>query len=130
MERRKKLTTKKALKQKTGLKIRSALKGKKRLVAKTALKPRSEKMKKIYEERRPLVEKLLAERPICQAHWDSQCQIKSVDIHEIVPRGVGGAIVSSDLENYMAVCRYCHRMITDNPAEAQSRGFRKWSWEK
>lgn len=129
MERRKKLTAKKPLKQKAGLRIRSTLKSKTGLAAKTALKPRSEKMKKIYEERRPLVEKFLTDNPTCQAHWDSNCQKMSVDVHEIVPRGVGGAIVSDNLDNFMAVCRYCHRMITDNPAEAQKRGLRKWSWE-
>jgi hypothetical protein len=130
LRRRKKLSAKKALTKKTALTIRSTLKSKKRLVANNALKPRSEKMKKLYERRRPFVQQFLLNNPLCQAQWDRNCQFKSADVHEIVPRGVGGAIVSDELENFMAVCRYCHRMITDNPEEAQRRGLRKWSWEK
>ena len=106
------------LKQKTGL------------TTKKSLSPRSKKTKELYKERSSFVAQFLDAHRTCQAQWDDNCSGRSVDVHEVLPRGVGGAIVSEDLEQFMAVCRYCHTMITDNPAEAHKRGFRKWSWEK
>jgi len=87
-------------------------------------------MKEAYKERRPFVAAFLDANPECQARWDNNCSNRSVDVHEVTPRGVGGAIVSDETDQFMAVCRYCHTMITDNPAEAHRRGFRKWSWEQ
>jgi thymidine kinase len=87
-------------------------------------------MEEIYKERRPFVAEFLANNPRCEIFWDSNCTQRSVDVHEVIARGVGGDIVGGDLSNYKAVCRYCHTMITNNPKEAQERGFIKWSWEK
>jgi len=130
VERRKRLVVKKALKRKSTLNTRSTLKSEKGLKATKSLQPRSLKMKKIYKERAPFVKEFLELHPICQARWDNNCYIKSVDVHEILPRSAGGKIVDTKWDNYMAVCRYCHTMITDNPQEAHERGYRKWSWEE
>lgn len=130
MERRKPLKSKKGLISRTTIHARTTLKSKKGLKATKSLQPRSEKMKKIYEKRSKFVERFLREHPNCNAKWDSKCTGRSVDVHEILPRGVGGKIIDSDESNFMAVCRYCHTMITDNPKEAHERGLRKWSWEE
>lgn len=129
MERRKALTSKKGLKAKTPLRTKTSLKAKTGLKATKSLQPRSSKMKEIYKTRSVFVKDFLEENQNCQAHWDDNCYNKSTDVHEILPRGVGGKIIGGDLSNYMAVCRYCHTMITDNPEEAHKRGLRKWSWE-
>jgi len=130
VERRKPLKTSKGLKRGTPLKINKGLKSKTGLTANKSLSPRSLKMKKIYIERRKLRTQFLEKFPVCEAHWDNNCAIVSVDVHEILPRGVGGKIIDDDWSNFMAVCRYCHTMITDNPEEAHKRGLRKWSWEE
>lgn len=124
------LQRKKGLQAKTGLKQGTSLKTKTGLKTRTRLKPRSKKMQEAYKERIPFVKKFLAEHPKCQAYWDDNCFEWASDVHEVVPRGVGGAIVSDDESQFMAVCRYCHTMITQFPQEAHRRGFRKWSWEK
>lgn len=129
MERRKRLVSRKALQSNSPLKITSVLKTKKGLVAKKSLQPRSKKTKKLYKERSKFVERFLKEHPKCMAYWDDNCFERSVDVHEILPRGVGGKILSEDESEFMAVCRYCHVMITENPKEANRRGYRKWSWE-
>lgn len=99
------------------------------------LNPRSSKTKKTYEERRPLVERLLRERPFCEAcpvfaeHDKVVTYIrkKSVDVHELVRRSQGGSIL--DEANLLAVCRECHRRIGDYPALAFSLGLAKHGWE-
>jgi len=87
-------------------------------------------MEEIYKERRPFVIEFLANNPRCQIFWDPSCTHKAVDVHEVIARGVGGDIVGGDIDNYRAACRYCHTMITNNPKEAEERGFIKWSWDK
>jgi len=74
------------------------------------------------------------------AVWDETCFGLSVDVNEIVSRGAGGGLVPEDwdgrtikseyLEQYMTVCRNCHSNITQNPPEAEKRGFRKWYRER
>jgi hypothetical protein len=130
VERKKPLKAKKGLAKKTILHARSSLKSKKGLTAKSTLKPRSKKMQETYKKRSAFVKQFLSIYPHCQARWDENCYTISVDVHEIIPRGVGGKIVDDNWDNFLAVCRYCHRQITDNPSEAQERGLRKWSWEK
>ena len=121
---------KKPLKAKTPLKRTSS--------PKRSGKPkhRSEKMKKVYEERRPFVEKILAENPYCQAckvfaAHDGKvtfAQNKSVDVHELVRRSQGGSIL--DESNVIAVCRPCHQRIGNYPELAISLGLAKHSWEE
>ena len=129
MIRRKPLKAKKGLQSRSPFLAKSPLKAKTGLTAKTPLKPRSKRMAKIYEERRPLVEKLLKQNPRCQIIWDSECTSLSVDVHEIKARSAGGKIVGNE-SNYLTACRYCHMMATDHPKEAHERGFVKWSWEE
>jgi len=125
------------LERKTPLKANKPLKAKKQLQAKKQLRPRSAKAQALYKEKRiPLVKKLLAERPWCEA-----CPLfaeldniqfyrvqPSVDLHEVKSRGTTGGIHSDewlDPENIKCVCRGCHRRITDNPDEAESLGLLK-----
>lgn len=81
-------------------------------------------MEKLYAtERRALVQRLLTERPICQ-----RCRKQvSQDIHELKSRARGGSI--TDIENLVAICRECHRWITDNPQSAAQTGWLKHSWD-
>lgn len=100
------------------------------------LRPRSKKTEKKYRERRPLVERLLKERPWCQAcavfakHDGLATYVArpSVDIHELKRRSQGGSIL--DESNLMAVCRPCHRRIGDYPALAFELGLSIHGWEK
>lgn len=90
---------------------------------------RSKKKEKEYRERRPLVAKLLAERPWCEAcpvlagyfEQVTYNRRQSVDIHEIVNRSQGGSILHE--ENLLAVCRPCHSWITSHPAEGTRTGL-------
>ncbi len=95
---------------------------------------RSAKQEKLYRERRPLVEKLLSERPGCEAcpvyaakdEKVTYVQRRSVDIHEILNRSQGGSILET--KNLLAVCRGCHIRITENPREAELLGLHLPSW--
>ena len=92
------------------------------------IKKRSEKTQKFYgEERIPFVIDFLARYPKCQVQWDGGCQVASVDVHEVSLRSRGGNLVpiDGDESNFLAVCRYCHRMIDMNKAEATAKGFIK-----
>lgn len=130
------------LERRTPLKARSTLKPKKKLQAKKQLRPkkplnqRSEKQKKLYEERRPFVAKMLAENPWCAAcpafaAHDGKVSYRrrhSTDIHELVRRSQGGSIV--DEANCIAVCRPCHTRIGENPQLAFDLGLAKRGWER
>jgi hypothetical protein len=99
------------------------------------LRPRSKKTEDVYKKRRPLVEKLLKERPWCEAcpifaeHDNLAVYIRkpSQDIHELVRRSQGGSIL--DESNLLAVCRPCHQRIGEQPALAFKLGLAKHSWE-
>ena len=85
---------------------------------------RSKKREAIYRKRRPLVEQLLAERPICE-----RCGMNpSTEIHEVVTRARGGSIL--DRANCRALCRGCHRWITEHPKQAHEEGLMAHSWER
>lgn len=113
------------------------LQQKKPLKANKKLAPRSKKAQKLYaEKRKPLVEKLLIERPWCEAclvfaEHDGLVGVrvrKSRDLHEIKTRGRTGGISSEEWlqeDNILCVCRQCHTRITDNPAEALELGLVK-----
>ena len=88
----------------------------------TTLRSRSKRTAKGYREVRvPLVRRLLAERPRCEARFSLACTGQSVDCHEPLSRARGGSI--TDEANVMCVCRACHDAIHDNPAESERRGF-------
>lgn len=85
---------------------------------------RSKKREAIYRKRRPLVEQMLAAKPICE-----RCGMNpSTEIHEVVTRARGGSILSE--ANCRALCRACHRWITEHPAKAHEEGFMAHSWER
>jgi 5-methylcytosine-specific restriction endonuclease McrA len=97
---------------------------------------RSKKKEAEYRLRRPLVEKLLNERPLCEAcpefaEYDGRvtyARNRSADIHEIVRRSQGGSILEES--NLMAVCRPCHNRIGNYPQLAFELGLAKHSWEE
>lgn len=100
------------------------------------LKKRSKKQEDLYVERRKLVERMLSERPFCEAcpvfaKHDGKAtytRYGSMDIHELVRRSQGGSIV--DESNCIAVCRPCHTRIGNNPALAFELGLAKRGWER
>lgn len=97
---------------------------------------RSKKKEAEYRQRRPLVGRLLSERPYCEAcvvfaqHDGLATYIRnpSTDIHEIIRRSQGGSIL--DEENLLAVCRPCHNRIGNNPQLAFDLGLAKHGWER
>ena len=101
-----------------------------------SIKKRSKKQSELYELRRPFVEKILSERPFCQAckvfaQHDEKVtfiQKNSTDVHEIIRRSQGGSILDED--NVLAVCRKCHTRIGNYPQLAFDLGLAKRSWEK
>jgi 5-methylcytosine-specific restriction endonuclease McrA len=100
------------------------------------MRHRSKKKEAEYRLRRPLVEKLLQEKPYCEAcpvfaeHDEKATYIRqrSQDIHEIVRRSQGGSIL--DEENLLAVCRKCHTRIGNYPQLSFDLGLAKHSWEE
>lgn len=100
------------------------------------MRRRSKKKEKEYEQRRPLVARLLEERPWCEAcgvfaaHDEKTTYVRnrSCDIHELIRRSQGGSIL--DEANLLAVCRPCHRRIGNYPALAFELGLAKHGWER
>lgn len=99
------------------------------------MRHRSPKKEAEYMLRRPLVARMLEERPWCEAcpifaeHDGAVTYVRqrSVDIHEIIRRSQGGSIL--DERNLMAVCRPCHRRIGNFPQLAFDLGLAKHGWE-
>lgn len=100
------------------------------------MRRRSKKKEAEYVIRRQIVQRLLAERPYCEAcpkfakHDGKVTYTRkgSVDIHEIVRRSQGGSILEE--KNLMAVCRECHNRIGREPQLAFDLGLAKRSWER
>lgn len=100
------------------------------------LNKRSKKMQSAYNERRPFVEKILKERPLCEACrvfavYDNKATFNnhmSHDVHEIIRRSQGGSIL--DETNVLAVCRPCHIRIGNYPQLAFDLGLAKHGWER
>jgi hypothetical protein len=100
------------------------------------MRHRSKKKEEEYRLRRPLVQRLLEERPWCEAcpvfaEHDSSITYRrnrSVDIHELIRRSQGGSIL--DESNLLAVCRGCHQRIGNHPALAFELGLAKHGWER
>lgn len=83
------------------------------------MRSRSKKKEQEYRLRRPLVARLLEERPYCEAclkfaELDGLTTFthrRSTEINEIVRRSAGGSILDED--NLMALCHQCHQRITE-----------------
>jgi 5-methylcytosine-specific restriction endonuclease McrA len=96
---------------------------------------RSPKKEAEYRIRRPLVARLLEERPLCEAcpvfaEHDEKLIYRrnaSMDVHELVRRSQGGSIL--DESNLMCVCRPCHTRIGNNPQLAFDLGLAKHGYE-
>lgn len=99
------------------------------------MRHRSKKKEAEYRLRRPLVERLLTERPWCEAcpvfaghdHKITYVRKRAVDVHEVVRRSQGGSILDED--NLLCVCRDCHRRIGNEPALAFELGLAKHAWQ-
>jgi len=100
------------------------------------MRHRSKKKEQEYKLRRPLVTRLLEQRPYCEAcpvfaEHDEKAiysRQRSVDIHELKRRSQGGSILEED--NLMAVCRQCHNRIGNYPALAFELGLSRHGWEE
>ena len=100
------------------------------------MRHRSKKKEEEYKLRRPLVARLLEQRPYCEAcpifaeHDEKKIysRQRSVDIHELKRRSQGGSILEED--NLMAVCRQCHNRIGNYPALAFELGLSRHGWEE
>lgn len=100
------------------------------------MRHRSKKKEQEYRIRRPLVMRLLEERPLCEAcpvfaEHDEKVvysRQRSVDIHELVRRSQGGSIL--DEQNLLAVCRPCHQRIGNNPQLAFDLGLARHNWHE
>lgn len=101
-----------------------------------AMRRRSRKREADYEVRRPLVQRLLQERPWCEAcpvfaaHDGKVTYTRhpSVDIHEKIRRSQGGSILEEG--NLLAVCRSCHRRIGNYPQLAFDLGLAAPGWSR
>ena len=91
------------------------------------IKPRSDKQAEVYDERRPLVDRLLRARPKCEARVVCTGD-PSVDVHEILSRGRGGKIIDLPDEAFLCVCRACHDWTDRYNGAAQCLGLLVPSW--
>lgn len=88
----------------------------------TPLRKRSKAKAKLYrEERVPLVERLLDERPWCERCSVQWGNVRSTVIHEKRLRSAGGSI--TDEENCVALCGTCHLAVHSSPAQARKDGW-------
>lgn len=88
------------------------------------LRPRSKKMAKVYREVRvPMVVEVVGQP--CGIRWDENCRVHAEGLHEVLSRGRGGSI--TDPANCIPACHYCNGAVSDNPTEAENRGFLKRS---
>lgn len=99
------------------------------------MRRRSPKQEALYRERRPFVERILGERPWCEAcpvfagHDGKRVYARrpSQDVHELVRRSQGGSI--TDDSNVLAVCRPCHERIGRHPGLAFDLGLARHGWD-
>ena len=91
------------------------------LTRRTRLKPVSAKRRAQFEGRATCRE-IVLERDghLCQARLPG-CWVTATDVHEVLSRGRGGSI--TDPENCLALCRPCHKFITENPMWSKDQGF-------
>jgi hypothetical protein len=85
------------------------------------IKPVSDKRRAENRERRKMADEEFGERPLCAIKWGPGCTVWADDLDEILSRGRGGSI--TDPANTNPACRWCHTRKTENPAEAERRGF-------
>lgn len=115
------------LRRKSPLGRFTPLQGGSPLVRRTRLRPVSAQRRTQNRERRRMVEAKYGTGPVvCEVPW---CTNLATDAHEPLSRARGGSI--TDPENVRAVCRPCHRVITDTePGWAYDLGFLRHSWDE
>jgi hypothetical protein len=113
----------------------------------TRIRPMSERRQGLVSERRALVERVLAQRPTCEApshlraivHGlprEDQDEVvgalrasgpycRSSEVHEVLSRARGGSIV--DESNVMALCHIHHAWVTAHPRLATMAGLMRSS---
>lgn len=89
------------------------------------MRHRSKKREAQYRQRRRIVAELLEARPVCE-----RChRAASTDVHEVIRRSQWRDGIL-ELGNLRALCRPCHRWVTENPAAAVESGWSDWSWNR
>lgn len=79
------------------------------------LSPISAKRKERMKAYKLLREAFLEVNPVCQVCGEA----KATDIHH--RRGRFGSRLN-DTDNWLALCRFCHRLVHDNPKWAYEQG--------
>ena len=94
----------------------------------TGLPPRTKAIPKRSPERvrddvkrRAFVKRFLREHPCCQIQWHPDCTKRSVECHEALRQGRGGARIPGPTaarqgQRFWAVCRLCHDALTNPPS--------------
>jgi len=90
------------------------------------INPVSKKRKSMIQDRAQTRLDVFERSSRCEANIEPLCSYHATDVHEIKTRARGGSIV--DVENCLALCRMCHRYITDNPAWALEHGYVVHAW--
>lgn len=99
------------------LKRHQPLEGGQPLERKTPIRYRSAKQEAVYKVRRPLVARLLAERPVCE-----RCRrARSEEVHE--PRMRSRGVDVCDPAECVCLCSACHREVHQRPAAATADGW-------
>jgi 5-methylcytosine-specific restriction endonuclease McrA len=70
---------------------------------------------------------LMQRRFRCEARVEDYCTGYASDLHHILSRSQGGALMEED--NVMVVCRWCHEWIERHPNEAKDLGFKRSPWK-
>lgn len=90
------------------------------------INPVSKKRAEKLAMRKGLRERIIKKREWCEARIDGCTRVPS-DVHEIQTRARGGNYWDDD-NNCLALCRWCHKFITENPAWATEHGFIVHAW--
>jgi hypothetical protein len=95
-------------------------------VKRSRINPVSKKRKALTSERNQTRMAVFSRSSRCEANVEPICSYHATDVHEIKTRARGGSI--TDVNNCLALCRNCHRFITDNPAWALEHGYVVHAW--
>lgn len=87
----------------------------------TAMPKRSEKMKGIISALKPLYDKFLSTRPICEIR-SSDCTGQATVVHHTEGRGVNQIL---DNSKWKASCTACNLWVETHHAEAEDKGLKK-----
>lgn len=129
----------------TPLRRSAALQTSAPLQRRTKVRAVSAKRAAVQQERREFVQRILRERPLCQAchavwsvnpdreGWTLVRSAYASDVHELVRRSQGSPIVPSQGlrdSDVLALCRRCHTWIGEHPAEAVRLGLARWGYRR